>query len=322
MSILKKKQKTVETNTATTQSNIKVINLGRLSDQHWDGPVSAAELIKAGETTIARLDHAIEHINDFYVAVNPKAKTRCIDGRHDPELDETNLGPQVPGGAPGAALAYRLGVDKDDLTRGTFLDDAESMIAQFIRLGFSPGGHRDENSAGKSGVGCGAIDGMDKILGAMTNPHLVEDHKRIVKSLLGGDFNRDNYLRVLGAAQVVNGRSEEYFRNRESIIDILEKRYEKSIAVLKGQHKECLVIVNMVPNTTLSSNHFSEKYDGIQAFGYDLWRSRQMAERILPLPSQELDRQRFVMARIMSTISTLMALTDGSQKLIVRIQEN
>lgn len=320
MQFIKKKPLT-ETD-ATSESSVKLIDLGRLSEHNWGGPVSADNLIKSGDTTRAKLDHAAAHVNDFYVAVNPKAKTRCIDGRHDPELDETNLGPQVPGGAPGAALAYRLGVDKDDLTRGTFLDDAESMIAQFIRLGFAPGGHRDENSAGKSGVGCGAIDGMDKILAAMTNPHLVEDHKRIVKSLLGGDFNRDNYLRVLGAAQVVNGRSEEYFRNRESIIDILEKRYAKSISVLKGHHKECLVIVNMVPNTTLSSNRFSEKYDGIQAFGYDLWRSRQMAERILPLPSQELDRQRFVMARIMSTISTLMALTDGSQKLIVRIQEN
>lgn len=314
-----KKKTTQEAESVISEPSVKLIDLGRLSEHDWHGPVSADKLIKSGETTRARLDDAAARVNDFYVAVNPKAKTRCIDGRHDPELDETNLGPQVPGGAPGAALAYRLGVDKDDLTRGTFLDDAESMIAQFIRLGFAPGGHRDENSAGKSGVGCGAIDGMDKILAAMTNPNLVEDHKRIVKTLLGGDFNRDNYLRVLGAAQVVNGRSEEYFRNREQIIDILEKRYAKSIAVLKGEHKECLVIVNMVPGTTLASNRFSENYDGIQAFGYDLWRSKQIAERILPLPSQDLDRQRFVMARIMSSISTLMALTDGSQRLVVRV---
>ena len=308
-----------KTQAAATSNSVQVINLGKLSDQAWSGLVSADKLIKDGFTSSEVLGHAIEHINDFYVSVNPRAKTRCIDGRHDPELDEANLGPQVPGGAPGAALAYRLGVDKDDLTRGTFLDDAESMIAQFIRLGFSPGGHRDENSASTAGVGCGAIDGMDKILAAMTDPHLIEDHKRIVKTLLGNDFNRDNYLRVLGAAQVVNGRSEDYFRGREAIIDLLEKRYAKSISVLKGEHKECLVIVNMVPDTTLSSNRFSEAYDGIQAFGYDLWRSRRIAERLLPLPSQELDRQRFVMARVMSTIATLMALTDGSQRLLVRV---
>ena len=314
-----KKKPTQEIEDSALESAVRVIDLGQLSEHNWQGPVSARALITSGETTQSKIDHAVLRVNDFYVSVNPKAKTRCIDGRHDPELDETNLGPQVPGGAPGAALAYRLGVDKDDLTRGTFLDDAESMIAQFIRLGFAPGGHRDENSAGKSGVGCGAIDGMDNILAAMTNPLLVEDHKRIVKTLLGGDFNRDNYLRVLGAAQVVNGRSEEYFRNREQIIDILEKRYAKSISVLKGVHKECLVIVNMVPGTTLSSNRFADTYDGIQAFGYDLWRSKQIAERILPLPSQELDRQRFVMARIMASISTLMSLTDGSQRLVVRV---
>lgn len=317
MAFLKKKSDPI---TSPTESAlVQTIDLGRLSSQHWSGPVSADQLIKDGVTTRADIDHAVKHVNDFYVTVNPTAKTRCIDGRHDPELDEANLGPQVPGGAPGAALAYRLGVDKDDLTRGTFLDDAESMIAQFIRLGFAPGGHRDESSVGKNVVGCGAIDGMDRILAAMTNLDLIEDHKRIMKALLGGDFNRDHYLRVLGAALVVNGRSEEYFRGREQIIDILEKRYAKSIAVLKGQHQECLIIVNMVPNTTLASNRFSDTYKGMQAFGYDLWRSRQMAERILPLPSQELDRQRFVMARVMSTISTLMVLTDGSQRLVVRV---
>jgi len=318
MSFLKKDNKKTAS-PSVSKATIQLVNLGLLSEQNWNGPVSAERLVTQKETTREKLEHAAEHINDFYVSVNPKAKTRCIDGRHDPEMDETNLGPQVPGGAPGAAIAYRLGVDKDDLTRGTFLDDAETMIAQFIRLGFSPGGHRDELSDGKNAVGCGAIDGMNRILATMADPTRIEDHKRIVKALLGNDFNRDHYLRVLGAALVVNGRSDEYFRNREAIIDILEKRFAKSISVLKGEHKEGLVIVNMVPNTTLSSNRFAEKYDGVQAFGYDLWRSRQMAERILPLPSQEIDRQRFVMARIMSTVSTLMVLTDGSQRLLVRM---
>jgi hypothetical protein len=250
--------------------------------------------------------------------VNPRAKTRCIDGRHDDELDERNLGPQVPGGAPGAALAFRLGVDKDDLMRGTFLRDAEVMIGTYLRLGFPPGGHRDEHSLGKSLAGCGAIDGMDKVLAAMTSPKLVDDHKRVVKLLLGPNFNRDNYLRVMGAAVVVNGRSEDYFRNREEIIDILEKRAAKSIATLKGDHQECIVVVNLVPGTTLSSNRLCDSYDGIQAFGYDLWRSMEMATKLLPRPDQSLDRERFVMARVMTTVATLMALTDGSQRLVLR----
>jgi hypothetical protein len=307
---------------APTTPKIQITDIGILSDTEWPGRVSARVLVEAHRTTEKIINEAIGRINEFYVDVNPGAKTRCIDGRHDPQLDERDLGPQVPGGAPGAALAYRLGVDKDDLTRGTFLVDAEDMIRRFLRLGFAPGGHRDENSTGKTSVGCGAIDGMDTILRTMIQSDLVDDNKRIVKCLLGNAFDRDTYLRVIGAAVVVNGRSQDYFMNRESIIDLLEKRSKKSVATLKGEHQECIVSVNFVPGTTLSSNRFSQEFGGIQAFGYDLWRSVQMAAKLLPRPDQAVDRQRFVMARVVSTVSTLMALTDGSQRLVLRLPED
>lgn len=311
--------------TSTKSTNKKdnkqplTLDCGVLSDLQWPGIVSAKGMIDEGKTSNKIIDFAAEHLNEYYVHVNPRAKTRCIDGRNDPEMDERNLGPQVPGGAPGAALAYRLGVDKDDLTRGTFLSDAEVMIGNYLRLGFAPGGHRDEHSMGKSTVGCGAIDGMDRILATMTQPGLVDDHKRVVKLLLGDKFDRDNYLRVMGAAVVVNDRADDYFRNREDIIDILEKRANKSIATLKGNHQECIVVVNLVPGTTLASNRLADSFDGIQAFGYDLWRSMEMADKLLPRPDQASDRQRFVMARVMTTVATLMALTDGSQRLILRV---
>jgi hypothetical protein len=302
----------------TKQKTAHIIDCGKLSDITWLGQVSARKLIESGEVSEEELNEAVSRIDDFYVAVAPHAKTRCIDGRPDPEFDEQNLGAQVPGGAPGAALAYRLGVDKDDLTRGTFLDDAEHMISNFMRLGFAPGGHRDEDHANGK-VGCGAIDGLDAILAAMANPALVDDHKRMVKQLLGDAFDRDTYLRVMGAAVVVNGRSSDYFRGREGILDVLEKRAPHSIATLTGAHKECIVAVNMVPGTTLSSKRFSDAFDGVQAFGYDLWRSRQMAAKLLPRPDQEIDRKRFVMARVMYTVATLMVLTDGTQRLLVRM---
>lgn len=298
----------------------KLIDYGIISDIKWPGGVSAKQMIEQGKTSEGQLQEAINRLNEFYVEVSQSARTRCIDGRHDPELDEKKLGAQVPGGAPGAALAYRLGVDKDDLTRGTFLVDAEEMIARYLRLGFAPGGHRDDHSAGKSAVGCGAIDGMDVILATMMRPDLVDDHKRVVKELMGPLFNRDNYLRNMGAAAVLNGRSQDYFRGREAIIDILEKRVKNSIATLKGEHQECLVVVNFVPGTTLASNRLSDTFGGMQAFGYDLWRSMQMAEKIMPRPDQSEDRERFVMARVMSTVATLMALTDGTQRLVLRMQ--
>ncbi|CAN5151156.1 hypothetical protein BH09PAT3_BH09PAT3_5670 [soil metagenome] len=306
---------------STPQTKPVVIDCGLLSDLQWRGGVSAKGMVDSSFTTIDAIAAAAQSVNDYYVTVDETAPTRCIDGRHNPGRTGSDLGAQVPGGAPGAALAYRLGVDQDDLTRGTFLADAEAMIGHFIRLGFAPGGHRDENSANSEAVGCGAIDGMDKILAIMTEPSLVNDHKRVVKLLMGNDFYRDDYLRVLGAAVTVNGHAHEYFLNREKVIDALEERAKKSIVTLKGDHQECVVVVNLVPGTTLSSNQFSDAFGGIQAFGYDLWRSKQMASKLLPRPEQLIDRQRFVMARVMTTVATLMALTDGSQRLLLRVEE-
>lgn len=305
----------------TSQQKTKtvILDYGTISDIAWPGKVSAKKMVSSGKTTELRLKEAVKRLEEFYVSVSPTAPTRCIDGRHDPAIKDDKLGAQVPGGAPGAALAYRLGVDKDDLTRGTFVVDAEEMIGRYLRLGFAPGGHRDEHSNGKTTVGCGAIDGMDVILATMMRPDLVDDHKRVVKELMGELFNRDIYLRNMGAAAVLNGRSSDYFRGRETIIDILEKRVENSIATLKGDHQECLVVVNFVPGTTLASNRFSKEFNGVQAFGYDLWRSMQMAQKIMPRHDQAIDRERFVMARVMSTVATLMALTDGSQRFALRM---
>lgn len=293
-----------------TAERSQIVDLGIASDRSWPGKLSAKNISVDMSTLMKGLDA-------LYVATDPLAKTRCIDGRYDPHFDEAHLGAQVPGGAPGAALAYRLGVDKDDLTRGTFYNDAEMMIEAYIRLGLAPGGHRDDSSSGGA-VGCGAIDGMDSILINMTNPDLVEDHKRLVKALMDKDFDREHYLRVMGAGLVLRSRAQGYFSGRGGILDLLEEKAPGSVSVLEGQHEEALVIVNFVPNSTLSSNRFAEHY-GIQAFGYDLWRSKQLALNLFPLPSQENDRSRFVMARVMITIATLMTLTDGSLRMLVRI---
>lgn len=289
----------------------QIIHIGRLSDRTWPGSVSAEDVYVDIPAIVSRLD-------DYYVPVEPKAKTRCIDGRHDPKLDETNLGPQVPGGAIGGALAYRLGVDKDDLTRGTFVHDAETMISTYLRLGLTPGGHRDDREH-EAGVGCGAIDGLDEVLACMINAGLVEDHKRLVRSILDTDFLRDRYLRVLGAGTVLQSRAQEYFADREKVFSLLEHAAPGSVSVLEGIHNEKLLIINFIPGTTLASNRFAAEHGGIQAFGYDIWRSKQLAQTLLPLPSQDEDRARFIMARVMLTVATLMALTDGSQQVLFRL---
>ncbi|MCA9338727.1 hypothetical protein KC939_00085 [Candidatus Saccharibacteria bacterium] len=301
------------------QSNkIDIVNVGRIADTPWPGAVSADELVKSRKLSIEKIENAIDRMDDFYVVVHPGAKTRCIDGRHDPKLNETELGPQVPGGAPGAALAYRLGVDEDELARGTFSEDAKQMIGIYNRLGLNPGGHRDEHSHESDDVGCGAIDRMDYILKIMVNSNYVAEHKRVVKAIMGPMFNRDNHLHIIGSGVFVDGRSEDYFRGRESVMDYLEEKFPDSVSTLTGHHEEALIVANFVPGTTLSSNRLTEE-TGVQAFGYDVWRSLEMAGKILPRPDQVKERERFVAARISCTIATLMALTDGSQRLLIRL---
>lgn len=295
--------------TSHQDESIEFIDLGRLSLTAWPGSVSVRDNAVSSDEIIGRL-------NDFYVPVEPRAATRCIDGRHDPNLDELHLGPQMPGGAPGAALAYRLGVDDSDLTKATFFDDAESMIDTFLRLELSPGGHKDDK-ADDGRAGCGALDSMAAIVENMTEPHLVEDHKRLVKTLLADDFSRDDYLRILGAALVLQSRSEDYFRDNIKVLDTLEGKAPKSVSILEGTHEEAYVFVNLVEGTTFSSNRFSAEF-GVQAFGYDLWRSKQLAKRLFGLSQSGMSYERFVHARVMITIATLMTLTNGSQHILVR----
>ena len=295
--------------TVSPIDKIEYIDLGKLTLAEWPGSVAAKDGLASSDALIDRLD-------DYYVPVSAQAATRCIDGRHDPKLDELHLGPQMPGGAPGAALAYRLGVDDSDITKATFYDDAESMIDTFLRLQLSPGGHKDDK-ADDGRVGCGALDSMSAIVANMTKPHLVEDHKRLVKALLADDFSRDDYLRVLGAALVLQSRSNEYFRDNVKVIDALEEKAPGSVSILKGTHEEAYVLVNLVEGTTLSSNRFANDY-GVQAFGYDLWRSKQLARRLFGLSRSGISFERFVHARVMITVATLMTLTNGTQRIIVR----
>lgn len=311
-------RKSVAAQDKAKAKEIITIDYGVLSDTDWGGKVQVSQILERIKKTSSDVERAIKKIGDYYVTTRSGAKTRCIDGRPSINIEPENLGPQVAGGAPGAAIAYRLGVDADDLTRGSYVADAEAMISLFVRSGMAPGGHRDESAASGT-IGCGAIDGMNVMIQKMIDPAYVEDHKRIVKLLMGKQFNRNYYLQVLGAANVLNAHSEVYFRDRDLVMKFLEEKTGDQVPVLRGQHGECIFAVNLVANTTLDSVRLSEDFGGIQAFGYDMWRSKQIAKQILGRPDQEEERERFIMARVMCSVATMMALTNGSQRFVLRM---
>jgi hypothetical protein len=291
--------------------------MGLLSATRLIGSVSAKDVSRSDAE-----GGIIPKLNDFYVATNKSARTRCIDGRHDPTLNESELGPQIPGGAPGVAAAYLLGVDNDDMTRGSFYADTISMSDRLIRMDIPLGAHRDKHSENDDDkVGCGAIDNIDKILGVMANPTFANTHLENTIRLYGSDaFSNENYFHAAGKNLQILG-NKEYFSDREKAVEYLETIASDSVTTLEGDHNEKLVVVNYVPETTLSSNRLAEELD-VQAFGYDIWRVKQIAQDLLPRPDQVHDRQRFVMAHVMFAVATIMALTDGSLHLVLRARDN
>ena len=124
----------------------------------------------------------------------------------------------------------------------------------------------------------------------------------------------------MGAALVLQSRSNEYFRDNAKVLDILDDRAPGSVSTLEGVHEEAFVFVNFVENTTLSSNRFYETY-GVQAFGYDVWRSKQLAHQLLDLHADTMYYRNFLHARVMITIATLITLTNGSQTLVARFNK-
>jgi len=293
-----------------------ITQLGKLTDQsNWWGGISAQKMLDDGFTTSSQVDDALLRLDEFFVTEDPQAEARCIDGRCNSALPEDHMGAQVPGGTPGAALAYRLGVIIDDFSTGTFLDDAHLMLENSLALGFMPGDHRDTHG---HGVGCGAIDKMDQAVQAMVDPALVADNERLVRGVLGDGFDENVYMHVMGAALILAGRSETYLAHREESVKEIEDTLHHGVSVLEGDHHECLMIINTVPATTFATKRFSDKFAGMQAFNYDVWRTYELADKLFPSPVDEVKKRQFLHARIATAVATLMVLTDGTQKLLVR----
>lgn len=285
------------------------------SQTNWRGGISAAKMVDDGFVSSETIDKAARELDAYFVAEDTKAEARCIDGRCCTTLPEDHMGAQIPGGTPGAAIAYRLELLGENLDIGNFTDDAHLMLEQSLELGFVPGDHRDTHG---HGVGCGAIDKMDAALAAMLSPELIADHKRLVQALLGDDFSNEIYLQVLGAGVVLEGRIDEYMQQREKSIEELEQTLRHPVSMLEGDHHECLVVINTVPGTTFATKRFSDDFAGMQAFNYDVWRTVEFAEKLYAKSSISGSKERFIMARVMTAVATLMVLTDGTQHLVVR----
>ncbi len=301
-----------------TSTSASISNLGPLSDLCWPGKISARLLIEEGVAHEDQIKDLIKNINNYYHPTNVAAKTRCIDGRFDPDFELSGLGPQVPGGSVGATLAYKLSAGRSSLVDSNFSDDAEQMFKTFEKLNITPGAHRDEHADGISAVGCGAIDKMNLAVDLLSDKQYVKAIYELSKAMIGESFKDDNFYNVIGSAVTLNAHSSDYFGNRLLSFDTLEKKVKNSVTTLLGNHQECIVVANYVSDTTLAENVLLEDYNGIQVFNYDVWRTLDLAAKLFPAKSQANDKDLFIMARAMTAVATLMCLTDGSQTLLIR----
>jgi hypothetical protein len=321
----------------------------------WRGGISAKlNIIKdrfalASETaargTLDALKAQVEH---FYVISNTLASIRCIDGRGEgDEFDKkTVLGPQVPGGAPVMALAWRtalgfepgINIDSDVVTFKGILKDK--------KLPFLPGAHEDEhNTDDPENTGCGAIDKMLGILEIMDEAHENENGDKIYSvydytKAIAQEYCGNNeaifdstFSDIQVKLEIINAQryNDRYFmkdeptgkhRFRQRVVNrIKEVGHEagcKTVETLRGTHNEAFLLINKATGETFDRDAFSALTDNkVQVFGYDVWHAVERAKAIFPDDQEK--QQTMVVTNVMYAVATAMALTDGSLEYGIRM---
>ncbi|MBV9349543.1 MAG: hypothetical protein JO026_02230 [Patescibacteria group bacterium] len=298
----------------------------------WTGGISLAKALESGEVDKKKLDEAIAALAKYYVPADPDGSMRCIDGRVSEEAVggyfRKRLGPQVPGGSAGTVLALQIADEERMGSNTTFVEDMDSALGWFKENDLYFGGHIDSHSAEHpENTGCGAIDKIPEILAKLESNVALLHIENVTRILLGANFDSHILPEILEEARRLNAKEEIYFEKDEEgryaykkkVIRALEENAvdHDPIEVLVGAHKEMVLVVNMVPETTFDRDHFSlDNGNAIQAFNYDFWRSIEMANKLYPKDAAR--RKEFLVCRTMLAVAALMALTDGTILATVR----
>ncbi len=318
----------------------------------WRGKISANLNVIKRRFDLLDRDSARDKLEGFkqrvehsYVAANPEAVVRCIDGRGEGDTvpDRSNLAPQVPGGTAVTSFAYRL--SKGLTTEATIESDTEEYrrLLEELDLPYIPGGHEDEHNADHpENTGCGAIDKMLDILKIMAQYDVDDQGSRrygvydYAKAISAAYMDEASFERIFQDIQIklqaLNGPhfNDRYFQKEEATgshrfrSGILEKvkeggrqRGRKTVEKLAGEHNEVFLLVNLVADETFDRDGFAAETGGkAQAFNYDVWVIDQRTKGVLP---DDAEKQRtMLLTNIMYAVGTAMALTDGSLEVGIR----
>jgi hypothetical protein len=288
--------------------------------------ISLDRRLLSGEITQSQVDHARDILAQSYVVIRPNVGARigCIDGRTIEGYDDNNvasfgmeLGPQIPGGTPIQAVAYRLALGGAD---GSYFNtdlghDIKATAGKVDTLGFLAGDHVDDHMD-DTRTGCRAIDGVEEHA-AMITPTTLHEVEAVLKQLMGSDYNARNFDHLIASATRLLSVKGSYFIDKPQILAKLVAENSEGAPVLTGKHKEVFAVINLVEGETFHRDHFSSQFGGeIQAFNYDAWFTFKAAKALFPY---DLELQsRYVHARLALAVTALMDLTDGSPELILR----
>lgn len=337
---------------------------GELSSSQIDFAVGiltshAGGKITEEEAVVYKEKYGLENINSttgpLFVKTSHTARSRCVDGRcilhyneRDSEMADRELGPMIAAGTAGAGLTFRMtlqalggellskgkklvGVDEKPLVaaRGeaNLGKDIGAITEIFEENELKVGGHGDTHAAeSKEKTGCGAIDNMELIVATMAKAGRIEELQNLTKAMLREKYSEKAFNALVTQALYMASQ-DEYFENKSEALVELMKHDKDSVSELDGDHKEALVIVNYVTDTTFHRDRFSHvQGDEVGAFNYDIWRTFEVAkvltsDKVIPdLDDNEREYAEalFYTARTMFTVGTLMVLTDGSLELVVR----
>ncbi|GAC1571859.1 MAG: hypothetical protein NVS3B23_06460 [Candidatus Saccharimonadales bacterium] len=205
------------------------------------------------------------------------------------------------GSAMGVAAAIANGESTGKDLNTSFHESIENLKSKHI--GF--GAHTDEHSQEKPhDCGCGAIDKAPLVV------QNVVQYRNEIRAT----------LRALGIESVYE---EEVLNTFQSYAqEITNQPYSgqlvadeiisngKIVKELAADHREMYIILNTVPGMTVNQNSIRTiSDDQVQTFAVDLWRVKELAEKMYPLDVAK--QEKAYLGEVIYTLSAAATLTTG-----------
>lgn len=200
-----------------------------------------------------------------------------------------------------ASTLIGLGRAKDLTLRDVYSNAITSLQSKDIDFGAHTDTHSEHD---ESSCGCGAIDKAPIILGNAVK--FAEDIRSTIDALgidtTGLDEVEDEFVTFN------NGNIGDY--SGQSVLNDIVKN-GKVVKELADDHKEIIVVLNMVEGFTVNQDKIRKATNGrAQAFAVDVWRVKSIADRLYADDSS-VTRHKAFLSELVYTLATAGTLTAG-----------